>query len=90
MASLQRSVCEETKRLGLESEEREYSPHITLGRVRSPKNLDRLRSALESEKEFWAGEFRATEVHLIRSVLSSVGPRYSTLLSARLLAGSAG
>lgn len=90
MASLQRSVCEETKRLGLESEEREYSPHITLGRVRSPKNLDRLRSALESEKVFRAGEFCATEVHLIRSILSSEGPSYSTLLSARLLSGSAG
>lgn len=90
LASLQRSVCEETKRLGFEWEEREYSAHITLGRVRSAKNLDRLRSALESEKEFRAGEFRATEVHLIRSVLSSEGPSYSTLLSAPLLSGSAG
>jgi len=86
LISLQASVVEEMTNLGYESEKRAYSPHITLGRVKSAKNVDKLISSLEAAREFRAGNFRATEIHLIRSILSSEGPSYSTIFSAPLLA----
>jgi len=86
LISLQASVVEEMTNLGYESEKRAYSPHITLGRIKSSKNLDRLRTILEAESSFRAGDFHATEIHLIRSILSSEGPSYSTIFSAPLLA----
>lgn len=85
LAALQRSVGEEMRRLGFPPEERAFSPHITLGRVKSPKNTDKLASILDAEKHFQAGCFLATDIRLIRSVLSSEGPAYTTLFSAPLL-----
>lgn len=86
LAALQRSVGEEMRRVGFPPEERAFSAHITLGRVKSPKHTDQLASLLEKEKGFQAGHFLATEIRLIRSVLSSEGPTYTTLFSAPLLA----
>lgn len=88
LAALQRSVGEEMRRLGFQPEERAFSAHITLGRVKSPKNTERLASILEMEKGFHAGHFLATEIRLIRSVLSSEGPTYTALFSASLVAAS--
>lgn len=85
LAALQRSVGEEIRRLGFQPEERAFSPHITLGRVKLPKNTDKLASLLEKENAFQAGHFVATEVRLIRSVLSSEGPTYTTLFSAAMV-----
>ncbi len=84
LAALQASVSEEMEGLGFRSEKREFSPHITLGRVKSPKNVEKLMRLLDEEREFRGGSFRATGIHLIRSVLSSEGPTYSTLFSSEL------
>ncbi len=86
LGSLQAALVGEMRNLGFQSEKRPFSPHITLGRVKSGRNLERIRSALNADREFQAGSFRATEIHLIRSVLSSEGPTYTTLFSAPLLA----
>lgn len=85
LAALQTSVGEEMRRLGFQPEERAFSAHITLGRVKSPMNTERLASILEMEKGFQAGNFLATEIRLIRSVLSSEGPTYTVLFCATLL-----
>ncbi len=90
LVALQASVNAQLREIGFRPEEREYSPHITLGRVRGTKNLEKLTSGLEAEKDFRAGEFHAAEVHLIRSVLSPEGPSYTKLLSAPLQSPTAG
>ena len=79
LAAMQASVSEEMRRLGFEPDKKGFSAHITLGRVKSQKNVQKLASLLEAEKDF-----RAEEIHLIRSVLSSEGPTYSTLSSSEL------
>jgi 2'-5' RNA ligase len=88
LAALQRSVGAEMRHLGFQPEERPFSAHITLGRVKSPKNTERLASILDAERAFHAGRFLATEIRLIRSVLSSEGPTYTPLCSGALLAAS--
>jgi len=87
LAALQSSVSGEMKKLGFKPEKRLYSPHITLGRLKSPNNVEKLMNLLHAESGFQAGTFRAMEIHLIRSVLSSEGPTYSTLFSATVQEG---
>jgi len=59
-----------------ESEEREYHPHITLARVRSPRNLAALEVKLgaDSTKDF--GTTPITMLKLKSSTLTPNGPTY--------------
>jgi 2'-5' RNA ligase len=59
-----------------ESDERDFHPHITVARVRSPKNLEALASAIResSAKEF--GSSMITALKLKSSSLTPNGPTY--------------
>jgi 2'-5' RNA ligase len=64
--------------LGVPGEKRDYSPHLTLARIRETVVLDRLHQALESLPAgcgFDFGSFRATEFFLYLSA----GGRYTQL-----------
>jgi len=65
--------------LGFPQDEREYSPHVTLGRVRSRKNLKKLIPALEQPTSMEIETFQPTKVALFQSELDSHGPRYQIL-----------
>lgn len=66
------------ERLGFAREERAFTPHITIGRVRSQKNLDRLAMVL-SQEVFSAENFPVSQIVLMRSDLKPTGPMYSHL-----------
>jgi RNA 2',3'-cyclic 3'-phosphodiesterase len=71
--------------LGFEKEKREFSPHITIGRVRSFKNLNKLKESLQNNIEFKAGILKVVAISLIESKLMPYGgPIYTRLHSARL------
>lgn len=55
------------------------APHITLGRVKSDKNLDALRSALSREAQTDCGEQAADEIVLVQSFLDPRGATYKPL-----------
>lgn len=74
-------------RLGFEPEERAFSPHLMLGRVKSPKGMLALRKRIEASGEKRLGEMDARSVSLIRSELSPSGAKYTTLFSAVFEAG---
>jgi 2'-5' RNA ligase len=67
------------KEIGLTPETREFTPHITLGRVRSGRGRDDLVQALEAAGPRDFGPVDAREVRLMRSVLWEDGARYSVL-----------
>lgn len=87
LAALHRSLATMLRELEFPVEERSFSPHITLGRVRDGAPADTavrlmrqvrapgLRQLLERQAEPFAVE----EVHLIRSYLGRGGPRYETI-----------
>jgi 2'-5' RNA ligase len=68
--------------LGFPPEERAFSPHITLGRVREPRRNERLADLVGRSETF--GTVRVDRVCLMRSDLSPRGARYSEQ-SAHLL-----
>ncbi len=78
---LQKGVEEELKNIGFPSDDRRFTPHITLGRIRSNKNIDKLLKLIEEEKTSELGSFKVSEVHLIKSELKPAGAEYTELYS---------
>ncbi len=65
-------------------EDRQYTPHITLGRVRSDRPADKLAAALAKNAGWQGGETLVREVHVMGSELTPQGPVYTVLSRARL------
>ena len=78
---LQKGVEEDLKKTGFPSEDRRFTPHITLGRIRSNKNTDKLLRLIEEGKVEELGSFDVSEVHLIKSELKPAGAEYTELYS---------
>ncbi len=64
--------------VGFRRENRPFSPHITIARVRSGRKRDEIANFLQHLESF--GTITLDQVRLKQSILSSSGPRYSTLL----------
>jgi 2'-5' RNA ligase len=56
-----------------------FSPHLTVARVRSPRNRDRLLGFLEEHENDDLGSMTVGRMALKKSVLSSAGPTYTTV-----------
>ncbi|MBI3099373.1 MAG: RNA 2',3'-cyclic phosphodiesterase [Planctomycetes bacterium] len=65
--------------LGILREDRPFLPHLTIGRVRTPKGLDRLVKTMESEKAADFGTCHLREIVLFKSELHPGGARYTAL-----------
>jgi RNA 2',3'-cyclic 3'-phosphodiesterase len=65
-------------------EERQYTPHVTLGRVKSERPTDRLAAALAKLAGWKGGQVAVREVLVMSSELKPEGPIYTVLSRARL------
>ncbi|HLA38322.1 MAG TPA: RNA 2',3'-cyclic phosphodiesterase [Candidatus Brocadiales bacterium] len=65
--------------LGIEKEDRHYEAHLTLGRVKSPHNVERLVRLMEEYREEPFGEELVSRVLLMHSQLTPQGPVYTRL-----------
>jgi RNA 2',3'-cyclic 3'-phosphodiesterase len=70
--------------LGVPRDERPFSPHVTLGRVRRPARNPVLADALGSAGTREFGRIRVASLALVRSELEPRGARYTKLASVRL------
>jgi len=66
--------------LGFRRENRPFSPHITIARVRSGRKRDEIANFLRHLGDESFGTITVDKVRLKQSILSSSGPKYSTLL----------
>ncbi|MEM2909550.1 MAG: RNA 2',3'-cyclic phosphodiesterase [Nitrososphaerota archaeon] len=67
--------------IGFRPEEREFTPHLTIGRVKSAKDKARLVSFIKSVEALEFGLQPVERLFLKRSVLTPRGPIYSNLLT---------
>lgn len=74
---------------GFSKEKRKWSPHLTLGRVKSLVEPRKLSDLILREKEVAAGEMEVREISIIESRLTPSGPIY-TVLERIKLAGNGG
>lgn len=65
--------------LGIAREDRPFSPHLTLARIKEPVPLDRLRDAISSLQSVEFGQFTADRFCLYESRLHPSGSVYSKL-----------
>lgn len=87
LAALQKKLEAGTTRLGYEKEERPFSPHLTLGRVRQnidPAGQQRIRTILDTIQLGNIGSARVDSIHLYKSELHTSGSIYTKLFSAPL------
>jgi 2'-5' RNA ligase len=87
LMELQKSIDLKTSALGYASEERNYSPHLTLGRVSkssTAEDIRRIGQILQEVKVNKLGTNRVEAVHLIKSDLEPGGSVYTILYRAAL------
>ncbi|MEM3365581.1 MAG: RNA 2',3'-cyclic phosphodiesterase [Candidatus Methanomethyliaceae archaeon] len=78
ITKIQRELDAGLAKLGFERE-RDFVPHITVGRVRTPRNRDRLLQLLEKYKNHQFGRCKVEKLVLKKSTLTPKGPIYSNL-----------
>jgi 2'-5' RNA ligase len=79
LAEVWKDVDVKLSRLGFERERRGFSPHITIGRVRSGSNRDRLVEGLSTLSDYVFGDLHVDRIVLKKSTLTPRGPIYTTL-----------
>jgi 2'-5' RNA ligase len=65
-------------------EERKFTPHVTLGRVRADRQGDGLARELERHCQWQGGQTPVHEVLVMRSELRAQGPSYTVLSRPKL------
>jgi RNA 2',3'-cyclic 3'-phosphodiesterase len=80
---LQTSIEKGLEAIGFAREPRPFSPHLTLGRVKSQRNARRLVEAL-TEAGFAKLSFQAEEIVVMRSDLKATGAAYTPLATILL------
>lgn len=72
-------VHQVTGEFGFQREKRPFRPHVTLGRVREPRESGAISKALEELGEIPVGSCQIDVLHLVASELRPQGPVYTTL-----------
>ncbi len=85
LMTLQSKIQQGLEPLGFPREKRNFHPHLTLLRLKSGNNLQRLTEYLEAEGPHQqAGVIQAEQMHLYQSILKPQGAAYLKLFTARL------
>lgn len=83
LVAIQQSIDRELEGLGFKPE-RDFIPHLTLARVKSPVRKERLVAMVKRMSGMEFGTTKAKSVELKQSTLTPRGPIYSTLAEVKL------
>jgi 2'-5' RNA ligase len=84
LADLARRVGERLAPLGYPPEDRPFSPHLTLARIKEPRPAPHVADALKAAADRALGRVRVGRVVLFQSVLKPGGPVYTPAAVASL------
>jgi 2'-5' RNA ligase len=82
--SIAEKIDEKISKLGFEKEKRRFSPHLTIGRVRSAKNKDKLLQVIKKYGDVEFTDLKVEFLKLIKSDLTPKGPVYTTLKEIKI------
>ena len=85
LATIYSRLDDSFTKLGIEREGREFAPHLTVGRVKSLKNLKALTDVMDSLKESSFGQQMVEGIVLMQSDLKPTGPVYKKLEEFKFL-----
>ena len=77
-------IDEKLSGLGFEREKRKFSAHLTVARVKSAKNKDKLLQIIEKYRDTEFGSFKVDSIKLKESELTPKGPIYTTLIEVKI------
>lgn len=84
LAALQTDLEVALEKAGFPREERPFRPHLTLGRVKSPRGLRDTRAELERHQEASFGRMTVSRLTFFQSTLRPTGAEYSVLAEVEL------
>lgn len=84
LVELQKALAGATAAFAEKAEDRAYTAHLTLGRVKSPRGARDLSAAVDAMSGQTGPSFEAREVTIFRSDLSPQGPTYTPLAKITL------
>jgi RNA 2',3'-cyclic 3'-phosphodiesterase len=79
LINLYKDVSNEMVKFGYQKEERGFNPHVTIGRVKSIRNMRELLSRLDELKVTDFPDFEAQNIKLMKSELKPSGAKYYSL-----------
>lgn len=75
---------EKISRIGIPKEDKPFSSHITIARIKSPANRQNLVQGLKRFSQIEGKEFKVDRITLYKSTLTPKGPTYEVLKEATL------
>ncbi len=79
LISLKEDIEESMSMLGYQKEEKEFNPHLTIGRIRSHKGIQNIIAALNNFKDKFFGNIMIERIKLMKSDLKPEGAEYTCL-----------
>jgi 2'-5' RNA ligase len=79
LISISKTLDQGLSKIGFKREKRGFRPHVTVARVKGPRNKDVLADVINNYKDVSFGVKRVDGIRLKKSVLSREGPTYSTI-----------
>lgn len=76
---LQETIDKRLTEIGFEREERGFSPHLTIGRIRSLRDREKLIGLIDTIKDWKFGSIDVDRVYLMKSDLRPGGAQYSVI-----------
>lgn len=77
-------IDEQLSELGFEKENRRFSAHLTIARVRSARNKEKLLQIIEKYRDVEFTSIKIDSVKLKKSELTPEGPIYTTLKEVKI------
>jgi len=84
LGPIARNLDVSLSKFGFDREEREFSPHVTIARMKGSQGKDRLKAILSEHKDEVFGEQQVSSIRLKKSVLKPQGPEYATVEEVRI------
>lgn len=79
LSTLQKQLDSDFAEIGFPREDRPFRAHLTLARIKDPRNVSGISEALTKHNAFIAGEFTCKELVLFQSRLTTQGAVYTKL-----------